>query len=80
MKKFAAIPAALTLAAVAALVATGGARSTDAAASVVHSHVAGVSDPDPVDCPFCAGNPAVHIRALWAIQKEVVRVHTLRLL
>jgi hypothetical protein len=48
-----------------------------------HEHAActpTVSDPDPTDCPFCGGNPSVHIRALWAIQKESARVFALRLL
>ncbi|MCY2958626.1 MAG: hypothetical protein NTY35_00515 [Planctomycetota bacterium] len=80
MKKLFVLPAVVVLATVATLAASVGARSTDAPAAVVHSHVAGVSDPDPTDCPFCAGNPQVHIRALWAIQKEVARVYQMRLL
>lgn len=76
MKKLIAVAAALVLASA----VTVGARSTDTPACVVHSHVAGVSDPDPTDCPFCGGNPQVHVRALWTIQKEVVRVYQLRLL
>jgi len=34
---------------------------------------AAISDPDPMDCPFCGGNPQVHIKAYWAIQKEIAR-------
>lgn len=80
MKKFLVLPSALALAAV--LVASVGARSTDAPPAVVHSHVhaEGVSDPDPNDCFLCAGDPQTHVRALWAIQKEVARVYALRLL
>lgn len=41
---------------------------------------AGVSDPEPVDCPFCGGNPVVHVKVLWQMQKESARAFTARLL
>ncbi len=43
-------------------------------------HVAGVSDPDPADCPFCGGNPTVHVKVLWQIQIESARGFIARLL
>jgi len=43
-------------------------------------HVAGVSDPDPADCPFCGGNPVVHVKVLWQIQIESARGFIARLL
>lgn len=70
----------LVLACVAVVAVSVGARSTAVPASVPHTHVAGVSDPDPSDCPFCAGNPQVHVRALWAIEKAAARIYALRLL
>ncbi len=54
-----------------------------APAPVTHATCApalSVSDPDPVDCPFCAGNPAVHLKAVWALQKATVRAFHARLL
>ena len=77
MKKLS-LPLVLVCAAVVA--ASVGARSTVATAGIRHTHVLGVSDPDPSDCPFCAGNPQVHVRALWAIEKAAARVYELRLL
>ena len=58
-----------------------GARSTESAPCVAHTHGAPVvSDPDPSSCLLCAGDPAVHIRALWAIQKLSARAFVLRFL
>lgn len=36
-----------------------------------HEHGAApcVSDPDPADCPFCGGNPVVHVRRLNELQR-----------
>ncbi len=86
MKKLSVLPTllacALGCAALTLVGASLGARSTDAPASVAHTHpiTSGVSDPDPTDCPFCGGNPQVHIRALWSIEKQVQRALVLRLL
>jgi len=66
MKKIIALSA---LVAVVALSAGLGARSADAVPCVAHSHVVDVSDPDPNECLLCGGNPVVHVRALWAVQK-----------
>jgi len=61
-------------------VASVGARSLGAPVCVAHTHVTGVSDPNPADCMLCAGNPQAHVRVLWSIQKETARVFQLRLL
>ncbi len=76
MKKLIAVACTLVLASVVSV----GARSTSAPNCVPHTHVAGVSDPDPSDCVLCAGNPQAHIRVLWTIQKETARIYQLRLL
>jgi hypothetical protein len=60
------------------LLATVAVRTTDAqlaarSACGLHVGSAPISDPDPVDCPFCGGNPQTHLRAFWAIQKEIAR-------
>jgi hypothetical protein len=82
MKKLSVLPAVLVCAAMALVVASVGAR---ASTPVAHAHGAHFSqlrfsDPDPVDCPFCGGNPQVHVRAMWTVEKEVVRLYVMRLL
>ncbi len=32
-----------------------------------------VSDPDPADCPFCGGDPALHIRRMVELQIDSMR-------
>ena len=32
-----------------------------------------VSDPDPADCPFCGGDPALHIRRMVEVQIDSMR-------
>lgn len=32
-----------------------------------------VSDPDPADCPFCGGDPALHIRRMVEVQVDSMR-------
>lgn len=78
MKKFLVVPVAFTLAL--GLAATLGARTTDAPATIPHTHVAGVSDPDPADCVFCGGNPQLHVRIVWEIQKIAVQTFEARFL
>jgi len=33
-----------------------------------------VSDPDPADCPFCGGDPAIHIRRMIELQQQSMRL------
>jgi len=77
MKKLIALSA---LVAVVTLSAGLGARSTESAPCVAHTHVVDVSDPDPNECLLCGGNPTVHVRALWAIQKISAGAFVLRFL
>ena len=28
-----------------------------------------VDDPDPSDCPFCGGNPALHVKRIFQIER-----------
>lgn len=34
-----------------------------------HDATSAVSDPDPADCPFCGGNPAVHVQRLRSLER-----------
>jgi hypothetical protein len=63
----------LALSAITLLLAVGAVPSAIVASGFESASAPAVSDPDPVDCPFCAGNPAVHLRAVWTIQKSVAR-------
>lgn len=29
-----------------------------------------VDDPDPADCPFCGGNPALHVRRMVDLERR----------
>jgi hypothetical protein len=51
---------------VVALAATASATLTPPAASPCDARV---TVDDPVDCPFCGGNPAVHVRRLVDLQR-----------
>jgi hypothetical protein len=35
-----------------------------------------VSEPDPSDCPFCGGNPTLHIRMMFAMERVTMGVYT----
>ncbi len=78
MLSLVAVPAALLLAVTSITLGAGTPVTTAPLAG--HQSVAGVSDPDPADCPFCGGNAVVHVKVLWQIQKESVRAFTARLL
>ena len=53
-----------------ALAATASARLPIPAAHPCQANAtATVSDPDPADCPFCGGNPALHIRLLVGLER-----------
>jgi hypothetical protein len=78
MLSLATVPAALLLAATSW---TLGAGAPVVPASIQgHCSVAGVSDPDPAECPFCGGNPTVHVKVLWQIQKYAAQGYVNRLL
>lgn len=51
-----------------ALAATASARLPVPSAHPCPSS-ATVSDPDPADCPFCGGNPALHVRLLVGLER-----------
>jgi hypothetical protein len=44
-----------------------------------HSHastVCAVGDPDPADCPFCGGDPSLHIRRVVAMERVTMAIAT----
>ena len=63
-----------TFAVVAAL--AGLATLTTARQEPVYTHRAQtvVEDPDPADCPFCGGNPGLHIRRMLEVQQLSMRL------
>ena len=69
---------AIRLSALALLVALcATATSALDTARLEHRHGAvTVSDPDPADCPFCGGNPAVHIRRMTDLQRQQMAILT----
>lgn len=34
-----------------------------------------VDDPEPLTCPLCAGDPALHIRNMFRIERALLNVH-----
>lgn len=64
------------LALVVALAAT--ASATLSTPTYHHHHDAATSvasDPDPADCPFCGGNPAVHVRRLQDLERTSMALY-----
>ena len=80
MKKLSAIPTLLVCAALALVAATTAARVNPTPTAIPHHHVAGISDPDPADCAWCGGDPKLHVRALWSVQKTVAGIYVMRFL
>lgn len=81
MKNLTTIPTLLlSCAALALVAATTVARTTPTPTAIAHHHVAGVSDPDPSDCAWCGGDPKLHVRALWTVQKKVASIYVMRFL
>lgn len=35
-----------------------------------------LGDPDPADCPFCGGNPQVHIKKMFEMQRVTMGLAT----
>ncbi|MBL8857204.1 MAG: hypothetical protein JNL28_01690 [Planctomycetes bacterium] len=58
-----------------ALATTASARLTIPAATPCQAS-ATVSDPDPADCPFCGGNPALHVRLLVGLERTSMALLT----
>jgi hypothetical protein len=42
--------------------------STPAPLSVETPMTIAVDDPEPLDCPFCGGNPTVHVKRMFEIE------------
>lgn len=34
------------------------------------------TEPDPSECPFCGGNPVVHIKAMFAMERVSMGLYT----
>ena len=70
---------ALKLTSIALLLALSATAVQSVPATGYHHRAAGectVSDPDPADCPFCGGNPAVHIRTMFALERVTMGLYT----
>lgn len=48
-------------------------------APIVAPTVAEDPPPEPLDCPFCSGNAALHIKRTFAIEKLVAEITALAL-
>jgi hypothetical protein len=49
------------------------AATASAGLSIPSQHPCGasasVNDPEPLDCPFCGGNPATHVKTLVGLER-----------
>jgi hypothetical protein len=64
------------LALVVALAATASATLQLPRAQAAHDHATcAVSDPDPSDCPFCGGNPTLHVRRMTDVEQTTMALY-----
>jgi hypothetical protein len=54
--------------------------STAPVSTVNAARDAVVDDPEPLTCPLCAGDPALHIRNIFRIERALLNVHATLLL
>ncbi|MBK7643722.1 MAG: hypothetical protein IPJ19_11865 [Planctomycetes bacterium] len=65
------IPAALVLAASLFVASSNSAATLPATAHAQSSTVRDDPPPEPLDCPFCAGNGLAHVRRMFILQKHI---------
>jgi len=71
------ISTALVAPALALITLVGASAPQSLPAAVASQPVEAASfDPDPADCPFCGGNPTLHIQRLFQIERVSLALST----
>lgn len=67
----------LALSALALLAVLGTGASADLSVTQPgHQVTSSVSDPDPADCPFCGGNPTLHVGRMFDLQRITLGMYS----